>query len=65
MAAPKLRREFAISRALTADVARGIMDNDEKSIKSVLAVDSMSLWSAVAATPVRVPTEKGMVVELF
>ena len=34
-------------------------------IKTILTVDSMSLWSAVAAQVVRVPTEKNLAVHLF
>ena len=34
-------------------------------ITTILTVDSMSLWSAIAAATVKVPTEKNLAVHLF
>ena len=45
--------------------AMEMMDNGACRIHTVLTVDSMSLWSAIAAAVVKVPTEKNMAVHLF
>ena len=45
--------------------AMEMMDNGSCRIHTVLTVDSMSLWSAIAAAVVKVPTEKNMAVHLF
>jgi hypothetical protein len=51
--------------ALSALEARQVRDEGLCRIQTVLTVDSMSLWSAVAAQVVRVPTEKNLAVHLF
>ena len=50
---------------LTATQARSLRDNGTCCITTILTIDSMSLWSAVAAIVVKVPTEKNLAVHLF
>ena len=50
---------------LSPSEARKLRDDGLCRIRTILAVDSMSLWSAVAAQVVRVPTEKNLAVHLF
>ena len=50
---------------LSPIAARSMRDNGECKITTILTVDSMSLWSAIAALVVRVPTEKNLAVHLF
>ena len=45
--------------------AMNMRDNGTCRITTILTIDSMSLWSAVSAQIVRVPTEKNLAVHLF
>ena len=50
---------------LTANEARSMRDQGHCRISTILTVDSMSLWSAIAAITVRIPTEKNLAVHMF
>ena len=50
---------------VSATEARRIRDEGQCGITTILSTDSMSLWSAVAALVVRIPTEKNLAVHLF
>jgi hypothetical protein len=50
---------------LTATEAVKWRDEGLSLVKTILTVDSMSLWSAVAAMVVRIPTEKNLAVHMF
>ena len=50
---------------MNADQARYFFERGMCRYKTILTVDSMSLWSAVAAMVVRVPTEKNLAVHMF
>ena len=44
---------------------RRLCDEGRLSIKTVLVTDSMSLWAAVAASTMRIPSEKNLAVHMF
>ena len=50
---------------LSTDQARKMRDEGQCKILTILTVDSMSLWSAIAAIVVKVPTEKNLAVHMF
>ena len=50
---------------LTPTEARHHRDAGQSKIVTILTVDSMSLWSAIAAVVVKVPTEKNLAVHMF
>ena len=47
------------------DATRKLREDGSCSFGTILTTDSMSLWSAIAATTVKVPTEKHLAVYLF
>ena len=50
---------------ITAHQARELRENGGLAFKSTLAVDAMSLFTAVAAHTVKIPQEKNLAIHLF
>ena len=56
--------EFGVGVAPMAQT-RAAQESAETSIKTILTTDSLSLWTAVAASTMKVPSEKTLAVHLY
>ena len=50
---------------MTAEQGMKMRDEGSCRIRTILTVDSTSLWSAIAAMVVKIPTEKNLAVHMF